>query len=302
MSRIYIQFVFFIICLSILSLGVSGQSTGRGPGGIGRDFSRGGRENKPPSPEEKKEFEPGQHPERGPSFRFLSSEMRFGGKTVKGAPFTATSETISTRILGNGSKIENKSTATISRDSEGRTRREQSLKSIGSFAPSGEAPKLAFIDDPVAGKSYVLDLNRKTFNQRPAHKGGEPPVRPESPQSSKAKTESLGKQNIEGIEADGTRSTISIPVGEIGNDQALEIVTERWYSNELQEVILSKRSDPLQGNHTYRLTNIVRGEPAPSLFQPPADFTVSEGRGFGGPPRPMDRGKGEWKKDHDDEK
>ena len=127
-------------------------------------------------------------------------------------------------------------------------------------------------------------------------------MRPAPPQSSKAKTEALGKRSIEGVDADGTRSTISIPAGQIGNDQALEIVTERWYSPELQEVILSKHSDPLNGDHTYRLTNINRGEPSPSLFQPPTDFTAQEGRGFGGPPRPMDHGKGEWKKPHDDEK
>jgi hypothetical protein len=176
MSRIFIKFIISACCLSILSVGAWSQPSG-GRGGPGRDFGPSGREHKPPPPDGKKEFEPGQHPERDQSFRFVSSEMRFGGKIVKGAPFTATSETISTRILGNGSKIENKSTATISRDSEGRTRREQSLKSIGSFAPSGEAPKLAFIDDPVAGKSYVLNLNQKTFSQRPAHKGGEPPTK-----------------------------------------------------------------------------------------------------------------------------
>ncbi len=299
MSRIYIKFVFVVICLSILSLGAFGQTGG--PGGIGRDFNRAKRDHKPPSPEEKKEFEPGQHPERGSSFRFLSSEMRFGGKTVKGVAFTASSETTATRILGNGSKIENKTTATISRDNEGRTRREQSLPAIGSFAASGETPKLAFINDPVAGKSYVLNLNQKTFSQRPTHKGGEPPMRPEPPHSSKAKTESLGKQNIEGVEAEGTRTTISIPVGQIGNNQALEIVTERWYSNELQEVILSKHIDPLQGDHTYRLTNIVRGEPSSELFQPPADFTAQEGRGFGKPPRSMEHGKSEWKKPNEKE-
>ena len=299
MSRIYMKYAFLVICLSVLSLDALSQSGG--PGGIGSGFHRGRRDSKPPSPEEKKDFEPGQRPERGPSFRFLSSEMRFGGKTVKGVPFTASSETTMTRVLGNGSKIENKTTATISRDNEGRTRREQSLPAIGSFAASGETPKLAFLNDPVAGKSYVLNLNEKTFSQRPTHQGAEPPRRPEPPQSSKAKTESLGKQNIEGVEAEGTRTTISIPVGQIGNNQVLEIVTERWYSNELQEVILSKHIDPLQGDHTYRLTNIVRGEPSSELFQPPADFTAQEGRGFGRPTRSMEHGKGEWKKPNEKE-
>jgi hypothetical protein len=66
-------------------------------------------------------------------------------------------------------------------------------------------------------------------------------------------------------------------------------VNERWYSPELQTVVLSKNSDPRMGETTYRLTNISRGEPDPSLFQVPTDYTVKEGS-FGfrteGPPEP----------------
>jgi hypothetical protein len=296
MSKILIKFAFFSLSLSLLAVAALAQpGVGRG----GREF---GGHPPPPPTDGKKEFEPGQRPERGgSSFRFLSSEMRFGGKNVKGAPFSAISEIVMTRTLGNGSKIENKSTATIARDNEGRTRREQSLSAIGGFAASGEAPKLAFITDPVAGKSYVLNLTKKTFDQRNSHQSGEPPMKPAPPKSSQAKTESLGSRNIEGILAEGTRSTISIPIGQIGNNQPLEIVTERWYSTELQEVVLSKHSDPLQGDHSYRLTNIVRGEPSNTLFQPPTDFTAQEGRGFGGSPRSKEHGKGEWKKPNEKE-
>ena len=35
-----------------------------------------------------------------------------------------------------------------------------------------------------------------------------------------AKTESLGKQNIGGVEAEGTKTTVTIPAGEIGNERA----------------------------------------------------------------------------------
>jgi hypothetical protein len=56
-------------------------------------------------------------------------------------------------------------------------------------------------------------------------------------------------------------------------------VNERWYSQELQTVVLTKNSDPRMGETTYRLTNINRSEPDPSLFQVPADYTVDEGAG-----------------------
>ncbi|MBO0862880.1 MAG: hypothetical protein J2P21_31160 [Chloracidobacterium sp.] len=96
-----------------------------------------------------------------------------------------------------------------------------------------------------------------------------------------ANQESLGKQTIEGVEAEGTRVTFTIPAGQIGNDRPIVTVNERWYSPELQTVVLSKNSDPRIGETTYKLINIDRSEPDPSLFQVPADYTVDEGPGFG---------------------
>lgn len=91
------------------------------------------------------------------------------------------------------------------------------------------------------------------------------------------KTESLGKQTIEGVEAEGSRTTVTIPAGEIGNERAIEMVSERWYSPELQVVVMTKHSDPRFGETTYRLTNINRSEQPKSLFEVPADFTIKEG-------------------------
>jgi hypothetical protein len=93
--------------------------------------------------------------------------------------------------------------------------------------------------------------------------------------------EQLGTQTIEGVAAEGTRTTFTIAAGKIGNDRPIVTVNERWYSQELQTVVLSKNSDPRMGETTYRLTNIDRSEPDPSLFQVPADYTVEEGPGFG---------------------
>ncbi len=88
--------------------------------------------------------------------------------------------------------------------------------------------------------------------------------------------EQLGKQIIEGVEAEGTRTTITIPAGEIGNERPIEIVSERWYSPELQLVVMTRHSDPRSGETTYKLTNINRTEPAKSLFEVPPGFTVKE--------------------------
>jgi hypothetical protein len=88
--------------------------------------------------------------------------------------------------------------------------------------------------------------------------------------------ESLGKQFMEGVEAEGTRSTFTIPAGQIGNELPLSIVSERWFSSQLKVLVMSRQSDPRFGETTYRLTNIVRGEPSPALFEVPSDFTVEE--------------------------
>ena len=90
------------------------------------------------------------------------------------------------------------------------------------------------------------------------------------------KKESIGTQNIEGIMAEGTRTTLTIPAGDIGNELPINIVTETWFSPELQVVVMRKHTDPQRGETTYRLTNISRAEPARSLFEVPADYTLKE--------------------------
>jgi hypothetical protein len=93
--------------------------------------------------------------------------------------------------------------------------------------------------------------------------------------------EQLGKQIIEGVEAEGTRTTVTIPAGDIGNERPIEIVSERWYSPELQLVVMTRHSDPRFGETTYKLTNINRSEPAKTLFEVPSDYTIKEGPSFG---------------------
>ncbi|MEP7273999.1 MAG: hypothetical protein ABI882_21045, partial [Acidobacteriota bacterium] len=91
-----------------------------------------------------------------------------------------------------------------------------------------------------------------------------------------AKTESLGDQVIEGVRCEGVRRTMTIPANSIGNDLPINIVSEDWYSPELQVLVLTKHSDPRSGETIYRLTNINRSEPDRVLFEVPADFAVKE--------------------------
>lgn len=255
-----------------------------------------------------------------PPREFVSSEMRSGGKVVKGAPYSAEAVTESLQTLANGTKLAQKTTALVYRDNEGRTRREQSAATIGPFGTAGQTPRVIFINDPVAGVAYTLYPDSHTGykvtiprakvvlepGSKPKPERGEEdhpnnrPPKPERPgkpdgagqiehpsflpdnANSESRFESLGKRTVEGLPADGERTTFTIPVNQIGNDQPLEIVEERWKSPELRTTLWSKTSDPRWGETTYKLININRAEPDRSLFVVPSDYTLEEGRPAGG--------------------
>src|ERR1044072_5290800 len=89
--------------------------------------------------------------------------------------------------------------------------------------------------------------------------------------ATKVTTESLGAKSIEGVMAEGTRTTSTILAGAIGNLLPIEVVSERWYSKELQMPVLISRRDPRTGDSVYRLRNIVRAEPPQDLFTVPSE-------------------------------
>lgn len=350
------------------------------------------------------------------TFQFMGNEMSFSNKVVKGAPYAADAVTERVQALADGNRIVRRDAAQVWRDSEGRTRREQALFIIGPLAASADAPRVVYINDPVAGVSYMLNPTDRTASKvglrvaalrevmplksplkSPA--GGEafagnirvvpvsggmlqvnaikkvqptyPPVakaagvqgpvqvtvtvnengevtntnitsghpllseaateaalqwkfKPTLKDGSPVKTqgvltfnftlqgdnpppsdeakerqnviimrdsingvmktrvpkkESLGEQMIEGLKAEGTRWTTTIPVGEIGNERPIEIVNESWYSPELQVEVMRRFSDPRSGETIYKLVNINRSEPDKSLFEVPSDYTLKEGPG-----------------------
>jgi hypothetical protein len=245
------------------------------------------------------------------TFTFISSEMGFESKVVAGAPFSADAVTEFTQVLANGQRIYRKSTSSMFRDSAGRTRREQTIEAIGSLGSAAEAKQTILINDPVANVSYILNPENHTAVKRviPAGLagalttelaakvklieagagGGTSVTATELPrkndasvfvttkvESSDVRKDTLGTQMISGVQAEGTRITETIPTGLIGNDAPIEIISESWVSPELGVVVKTVHNDPMSGENVYQLTNIRRGEPSVTLFQVPADYTVTE--------------------------
>jgi hypothetical protein len=245
----------------------------------------------------------------GQTFDFLTTKMAFDGAVVKGAPYSADGITESTQTLGDGNHIRRTTKAGFYRDSEGRTRHEQTLGEIGPLTVSGEPIQTIVINDPVAGTTYMMNSREKTARKMPGkgslmvkalselaeakarhekelsrtesfsaqsysitvnrRQGG-----PDAPEQSNVKKESLGTQMFEGVAADGTRTTITIPAGAVGNERPIEAVTERWYSNQLHITVMTKTIDPRIGETVYQLKNIKLGEPPRTLFEVPSDYTV----------------------------
>jgi hypothetical protein len=244
---------------------------------------------------------------------FALGAIRSGSSgIIKNAPYSAVLVFESIQTLYDGNRIINRSSTILYRDSQGRTRSEHSFKPYLKSGGENIEHKTISIFDPVSGINYTLDPQTRTahkfaivqpannqfvapaLNARPlkVEITGTPQDKPVSNvllsaisyaplggsynSESSGKHESLGKQMIEGVEAEGTRITQTIPAGAMGNERPIEVFHERWYSQELQMDLMVKWFDPRSGESTHRMTNINRSEPDASLFQPPSDYTIRE--------------------------
>jgi hypothetical protein len=212
----------------------------------------------------------------------------FGNRTVKGKPFSATEERHFLQVLGDGTRIETSETNRLYRDTEGRARVEEMNGTITIY-------------DPVANFTVELDPAAKTARRRSganyfhySSEGGSVSITNMSPFGSSIvtgragqnnqsalkgvmaeTTENLGSQSVNGVTAQGMRTTMTIPKGQIGNNKDIKVLTERWSSNDLQMLVKSINSDPRFGDTTYQLTKVVQSAPDQALFQIPADYTVT---------------------------
>jgi hypothetical protein len=268
---------------------------------------------------------------------------------MKRRTYAADSITESTQILADGNRITHRSQARAYRDSQGRTRREQTVESLGVFQPPSEPITMVTIHDPVADVTYFLDPGAHTarklqslrlelgggasggpatferavpppgdgdvtyvagtasalpmpFPPPPAAPGpGEPgpgviamivaapsgaafgpatAVAGVAPfAAAQVSTEDLGEQVREGVLARGTRETSTIPAGALGNERAIVITSERWYSAEIDAIVASKTSDPRFGETSYQLMNLVRAELAADLFVIPSGYELQADAG-----------------------
>ena len=244
-----------------------------------------------PGPRHGHGFGPGGGP-FGERMELLGFGGMRGGKVVTGAPFTATANGESKRTLADGTIITQTAQSNLFRDAQGRFRREVTLQGIGSPENGGAPHSFVMIQDPVAGTGYMLQPDKKVAHQFPQHnKNGADADVTDGPRHGKENggnnpnftKVSLGTQTVNGVSAQGTRFTRTIPAGQMGNDKPLTITREEWYSPDLQMMVQIKNSDPFRGDSTYNVSNIQRAAPTPSVFSVPSDYTIKAGPAHGGP-------------------
>lgn len=234
----------------------------------------------------------------------ITAAMAGPAATIAGAPYSAQAVTERVQILGDGNRIEQSTSGSVARDRQGRVRRDEGLPGLNTS--SGDAPHLVSIDDPVAGLHWTLDASTKTAIKIPLTKmkqiplagfvppppgeqktwfvstapaPGEPNVqiftKTQTSDANVNKTD-LGTRTVEGVAAQGTRITRTLPAGAVGNQLPIVITTETWYSQDLKVLVMSKTDDPRMGETTYKLTDIQRSEPPANLFQVPDDYIVKD--------------------------
>jgi hypothetical protein len=204
-------------------------------------------------------------------------------KPILGKPYSADSQTDVVQTLSDGNRIVRHTSGKFYRDSSGRTRHEQTF---GDVSPSIPGETKIFLEDPTTNSFWVMDPGSKTSRhltnmtyrkiertEPEPHPTG-PAMLPKLDESRAIVTQDLGQKTIEGVQCNGKRDTITIPAGQIGNEQPIVIVTETWLSSALEAVVQSSTNDPRFGQTTYQLHNIKLGEPARQLFDPPANFQV----------------------------
>jgi hypothetical protein len=276
-------------CMRMILSGVLASSAG---------VARGQQAPPPPPPEVMMHGDPGGEwmaPPMGERIKLLGFEGMHGGKVVTGVPFSAVAISETTQTLADGNHISLKTETNLFRDGQGRFRKEVTLPAIGPLTTAGQPKSFVMINDPVSNTNYVLHAESKTAEKMSGHgkkgpgkgtmkeaiKGKIGAHQQELMAEGNLKKEDLGTQSIAGVSAQGTRITRTIPAGQMGNEKPINIVSEHWYSNDLQILVMSKRSDPRFGETTYTLTNIQRSEPNAVLFRVPADYTVKQGSRMG---------------------
>jgi hypothetical protein len=223
------------------------------------------------------------------------------GVPPKNKPYSGTIKTSHEQKLPDGNVIRSVMQARFARDSAGRTMAEMPLGCERGDDGQFHEELDVMVNDPVSrttmswhvglgGHPKVAVVRYETdLSVQPVKRPDPTPEELErrqkmaqaarlqqQQQQSRTRTENLGTRDFNGISAEGTRTTRTIPAGEEGNDLPLVSINEMWIDKEMGLTLLSISDDPRTGRTTTEFEELNREEPDPALFAPPAGYTVQE--------------------------
>lgn len=208
------------------------------------------------------------------------------GPVLVGVPVSYQGFSQHSQILADGTRISQKTgTSAFCRDSAGRIRWERASFGLGLARSSPIFDQIEILD-PVAGVQYIINplkhmAYRFPYTARPQSErktqSTPPPLPPPDPRRPQISRVPLGTQVMVGVTVEGERITTTFPEGSVGNDHPFARTCDEWRALDLKITVLYSCTDPRSGDSETRLTNIVRAEPDPSLFQPPPDYTILDG-------------------------
>jgi hypothetical protein len=197
---------------------------------------------------------------------------------ASGRPFSGRDHIEWTRTLEDGTVVKTHLFAALARDSQGRIYREHM-----SFVPvnSNQPSRRREIDllDPVAHTrtTCMVATHRCTVTDYHASTTFTPgPVGPFANGTRYLSRESLGTDVVDGLNVIGTRETVTISAGAVGNSQPLVTTKEFWYSPDLQVNVSVTRKDPREGTQVINVVDLSRTEPDAAMFQVPAGYVVQD--------------------------
>jgi hypothetical protein len=220
-----------------------------------------------------------------PLSTFAQTSVINSGETVPNAPYSAERRFTSIDKSADGTINRSQSGGSEARDSQGLTysagERHWTYKEDGKSVLKSEI--LYRLHDPVANTDTQWDTTSKEVKvihwpkalakQDPANTSC--PVCPEGSMSGPGDgIEKLGLKTIEGVAAEGTRSSYTVPATKGHSDSPIVVTHESWYCPELKIIILETNDDPRSGETRNKLVHIVRGKPEVSKYNPPADYVV----------------------------
>jgi hypothetical protein len=193
-----------------------------------------------------------------------------------GRPFTARDHIVWTRNLEDGTVTNTELYALVARDGQGRIYREhRSFVPLNSKRESRQFDLL--ILDPVSHSRTTCIIATRRCVVESYHARTTFSLNPDGLFDHGMRFLSrinLGHDEIDGMDVNGTRETLQIAAGAVGNNQTLVSTRDFWYSAALQVNLQVTRKDPRIGMQVLQLVDLSITEPDPKIFQVPSGFLV----------------------------